>query len=471
MKGTIAIVFGALCCLSAVAMITRPSAPFTDRLALVRTTDSNPNRTKEAEGFAALNPTLGLQLDYSSNNIQKIIVQCSSGVGPDLYDTYGGTQLQTYVSSGIAQDVTKEAKELGFSIDGDTWPAVRGELSLEGVQYSYPANVNADILIYNKALFDRFGVPYPKQNITWDEFFELAKKMTRGEGANKVYGITPLSSGLFYETMRGEIFSPDGTKLLITGKQMQTAFQMYHDLIYKHKVAPSSLDMKAMAGQGGWGSGSINQFCDGRFAMINVGKWALANFRTAHKDQLEKWEKTGKDPEKRKNVLRLGSVLLPHHKGMKQSYTVSARSVTINALGTNKKEALQFMKFLASKEYSTIVNEAVDALPGNPKFANVGLTEGNPELEEMEMHRNTIKAMEYGYQRRLSPFLLASDVDRILKVQISRMESDQSLKIPELLADAQTELEALMQRNLDRDPNLRERYKELTGSDRVGENR
>jgi len=471
MKGTIAIVFGGLCCLSAVAMITRPGPAFTNRLGLVRTTDSNPNRTKESEGFAALNPTLGIQLDYSSNNIQKIIVQCSSGVGPDLYDTYGGTQMQTYVSSGIAQDVTKEAKAMGFSIDGDTWPAVRGELSLEGVQYSYPANVNADILIYNKSLFDRFGVPYPKQNITWDEFFELAKKMTRGQGPTKVYGMTPLSTGLFYESMRGEIFSPDGTKLLITGKQMQKAFQMYHDLIFKYKVAPSSLDMKAMAGQGGWGSGSINQFCDGRFAMINVGKWALANFRTAHKDQLEKWEKTGKDPEKRNEVLRLGSVLLPHHAGMKPCYTVSARSVTINALGPHKKEALQFMKFLAGKEYSTIVNEAVDALPGNPKYANIGLTEGDPDLGEMEMHRNTIKAMDYGYQRRLSPFLLASDVDRILKVQISRMESDPSLNIPDLLSDAQQELEDLMQRNLDRDPKLRERYKQLTGSDRVGENR
>jgi ABC-type glycerol-3-phosphate transport system substrate-binding protein len=160
-------------------------------------------------------------------------------------------------------------------------------------------------------------------------------------------------------------------------------------------------------------------------------------------------------------------VMLPHIAGLRPRYAVSARSVAINALSHNRREALKFVKFLASKEYSQIVNEGVDALPGNPQFANVGLQEGEPALSELEMHRNTIKTLEYGHQLRRSPFLLTSDVGRVLSDGISRIESDASLPVAAVLAGAQEELERLMQRNLDRDPMLREKYKQLTGSEKV----
>jgi multiple sugar transport system substrate-binding protein len=38
------------------------------------------------------------------------------------------------------------------------------------------------VLFYNKDLFDKFGVPYPKDGMTWDQVYELAKKMTRTDG-------------------------------------------------------------------------------------------------------------------------------------------------------------------------------------------------------------------------------------------------------------------------------------------------
>ena len=44
------------------------------------------------------------------------------------------------------------------------------------------------MLYFNKDLFDKAGVPYPSADMTWDEYEELAKKMTSGEGSAKVYG-------------------------------------------------------------------------------------------------------------------------------------------------------------------------------------------------------------------------------------------------------------------------------------------
>ena len=472
MKGLILGVFLVLCGLSAVAMLTRPGDPYPGKLKLTRTTDANPRRTIEIAAFHKLYPNLGIVLDFGSNRIEKVIVQSSSGVGPDLFQVGGGTQLQTYVASGIALDVTSEAKQMGFAAD-QCWPAVRGELIEHGRQYAYPANVNVNILIYNKVVFERFGVPYPRQNMTWDEFFELAKKLTHRAGAETVYGVTGLSWGAYFESQRGQYFSEDGTRLLIGEGPVRKAFEMHRDMLFKHRASPTALELKAMSGQGGWGSGAINQFGDGRFAMIAIGKWALIRFRSTYKDQiakLETWQKTSpRDEKARPMVMRLGSVVMPHFAGRRPSYAAGARTTAVNALSPHRREAVKFLQFLASEEYSRIVNEGVDALPGNPKFVNVGLEAGEPALSELEMHSNTLKAIEYGYQPRRSPFLLTSDVDRVLSEQISRIEADSTLSVAEVLATAQQELQRLMQRNLDRDPKLKTRYKQLTGSDQVTE--
>lgn len=51
-----------------------------------------------------------------------------------------------------------------------------------------PFMTNMHLLHYNKSLFEKFGVPYPKNGMTWDETYELAKKLTRTEGSVKYMG-------------------------------------------------------------------------------------------------------------------------------------------------------------------------------------------------------------------------------------------------------------------------------------------
>ncbi|RKN85767.1 ABC transporter substrate-binding protein [Paenibacillus ginsengarvi] len=57
-----------------------------------------------------------------------------------------------------------------------------------GVLYSLPVWTASAGLFYNKDLFDKFGVPYPKDNMTWTEVFELAKRLTRNEGGVQYVG-------------------------------------------------------------------------------------------------------------------------------------------------------------------------------------------------------------------------------------------------------------------------------------------
>jgi len=44
---------------------------------------------------------------------------------------------------------------------------------------------------YNKDIFDKFGVPYPRDGMTWDDAIEVAKKLTRNEDGVQYKGLDP----------------------------------------------------------------------------------------------------------------------------------------------------------------------------------------------------------------------------------------------------------------------------------------
>jgi multiple sugar transport system substrate-binding protein len=61
----------------------------------------------------------------------------------------------------------------------------------EGKLVGLPIRMNAQVLLYNKDIFDRFGVPYPKDGMTFPQVVELAKKLTRSDGGKQYYGLLP----------------------------------------------------------------------------------------------------------------------------------------------------------------------------------------------------------------------------------------------------------------------------------------
>ncbi len=77
----------------------------------------------------------------------------------------------------------------------------------DGKLYGLPVSRNVNYLYYNKDIFDKFGVPYPdpKNPMTWDEVYEVAKKLTRTEGGIKYRGFDFVNVGLSqqqFETTR-----------------------------------------------------------------------------------------------------------------------------------------------------------------------------------------------------------------------------------------------------------------------------
>lgn len=465
------LLFGLLAVLSVLAKIWSPKEDLDGRIPLIWVSDNNPARTAQIDAFNEENPDLSLTLDFGNSGPQKIVLQSSSGVGPDIFD-YSDEEIGTYVESGVLLDVTEAAAKMGFSAQKDGWPGAVDTVLYQGQQYGFPCNTGTPLLIYNKNVFDHFGVPYPTGTLTWEEFIALSKKFAPAADPHPqehapIFAITGMTWRTFFDTHRGEFFDPEGRLHIADNPELTQAFDLHRDFLFTHRLMPSSVEAKAMSGQGGWGTGSLNQFATARFAMINTGYYALISFGRAYDQQLKDLArreiKISEITEPLEKPLRLGAVLLPRFSDAPPAYRVQTRVAGINAKSPRREEALRFLTYLAGPTYSRLLNEGIDWLPGNPLYAPLGVEPGPADLDRLNMQDLTQKAMASGYTQRLSPFILTSDVTRVLGAQLSRLESDPALSTTDLLASANADLQTLLRRNLERSPKLKALFVERFG--------
>jgi multiple sugar transport system substrate-binding protein len=77
-----------------------------------------------------------------------------------------------------------------------------------GQLYALPDLLNYSALYYNKDIFDKFGVPYPKDEMTWNNVIDLAKKVARTDGGVNYKGIEAISLTNVASSLSPPYFDP-----------------------------------------------------------------------------------------------------------------------------------------------------------------------------------------------------------------------------------------------------------------------
>ncbi|MEF3305402.1 ABC transporter substrate-binding protein [Paenibacillus sp. GYB003] len=97
-----------------------------------------------------------------------------------------------------------------------------------GGMYGLPVSTDIFTLFYNKNLFDKFGVPYPKEGSTWDDIYDLAKKMTRTDGGTQYYGLTmSVSHMLNNNQLSAPSYDPKTNKVMIEDDKYKTVVDQF----------------------------------------------------------------------------------------------------------------------------------------------------------------------------------------------------------------------------------------------------
>lgn len=97
-----------------------------------------------------------------------------------------------------------------------------------------PIFTTAHTLMYNKDIFDRFGVPYPTEGMTWDDIYELSKKLSRTDGGTKYYGFLTSVGHMMRTNQLALSFVDPKTQQPLTGsekfKQVVENFARFYNM-------------------------------------------------------------------------------------------------------------------------------------------------------------------------------------------------------------------------------------------------
>jgi multiple sugar transport system substrate-binding protein len=92
---------------------------------------------------------------------------------------------------GLQYDISELVKKYKYDLNRFEPTSIEMmRQAANGGIYGVPIGNSSAAMFYNKDLFDKFGVSYPKDGMTWDETYELAKRMTRTEGGKQYRGMT-----------------------------------------------------------------------------------------------------------------------------------------------------------------------------------------------------------------------------------------------------------------------------------------
>lgn len=125
-------------------------------------------------------------------NNEKLPDLVTAGIKLDLIQSSTPSLL---LDNGLQDDLTDLIKKHGYDLN-KLEPAVLDSIRLigDGKIYGFPNGVATVALFYNKSLFNTFGIDYPVNGMTWEQVYELAKRLTRTDGGVNYQGFVDYTS-------------------------------------------------------------------------------------------------------------------------------------------------------------------------------------------------------------------------------------------------------------------------------------
>jgi multiple sugar transport system substrate-binding protein len=286
--------------------------------------------------------------------------------------------------------------------------------------YMLPKDFSSMGVYYNKKIFDEYGVDYPTDDWTWDEFLSIAQELTKdtdGDGVTDLYGVqltATWTTGFEYFIFAngGRLISEDGTQYVgyLDSEESIGAVQFFSDLYNVYKVAPPAADFNMWAG-------GNSEFDNGQAAMRLFGRWPQESYLS--------------NPN-----IELGTVQPPA--GAEQANILFWGGFGISSTTKNADAAWRFLKFYAGQQGSEVWVQR-----GIPPVASVAQEAG---LYADEIEGTWIEGLDHLVDRTyvFTPYWGATG-DAALRKALETILIDPDTDVAELMrtvaAEAQTALD------------------------------
>lgn len=210
---------------------------------------------------------------------QKVLTSVTSADGPQII-AMDASRVPQYAATG-ALATTDDYFAGTTYMDTSVLPKAAVDASkFRGANYGIPFNLAPMMLYYNKDLFKAAGLDPEKPPTTWDEFAEMAGKLTvdsDGDGKPEQYAIAladhetvPMYQPFMWNN-GGGVVSADATTSIVAEPASIEALEFWTKQVREKKVSPIGLS----------GADADKLFQTGKAAMEIVGPWMTNGFNEA----------------------------------------------------------------------------------------------------------------------------------------------------------------------------------------------
>lgn len=124
---------------------------------------------------------------YTGDYYAKILANFAGSIPADVM-YFQGWKFQAFAESDVLLPLDDFIERDGMQ---SRWPATdafRWHTEWKGATYMAPSDGGSLVAFYNKAMFDKRGIPYPTADWTWDDFKEMVPELTYTESGKQYYG-------------------------------------------------------------------------------------------------------------------------------------------------------------------------------------------------------------------------------------------------------------------------------------------
>ncbi|MDR2939128.1 MAG: extracellular solute-binding protein, partial [Clostridiales bacterium] len=280
-------------------------------------TATMPYITEMVDAFMASHSDIKVEIvdipsaDYNT----KLSVMLNGGSEVDAFWIKDGDTTKGLNDKGQLADMAAYIERDG--VDLADYAGLAERFIFDGKTVALPARTDYYVLFYNKDIFDAANVPYPTNDMTWQEWEELCAQLTSGEGAEKIYG----GHLHTWQACVQNWGVQDGAHTIMDTDY--SFFKPAYEMAIRMQDAGTIMDYATLT------SGSIHYsspFLQGTVATLPMGTWFMATIIQSK--------------DKGESDINWGIATLPHPDGVEAGWTVgSVTPFAINEASPNKDAA------------------------------------------------------------------------------------------------------------------------------------
>jgi len=268
---------------------------------------------------------------YGAEYRERVLTSIAAGAPPDLF-LLDNIDVPALVNRGAVLDLAPYLDRVGVDL-GCFNQTVLGIFTRGDAVYALPKGYTPMVIVYNKDLFDRAGIPYPRDDWTWGDFARIARRLTRdtdGDGKIDQWGTyfdrRPFLWVPWIWAGGGDVLCPGGRRAsgCLDSPTTIEAIRWYTGWVTQDSIVPRAYSLRKSLGD------NLRLFYTGKLAMMTAGHFWLPNFR----------------PYIAQGRLRVGFVEIPHRAGFAPATVIYASGYAVPASAPRRRLSVELAAYL-----------------------------------------------------------------------------------------------------------------------------